>query len=127
MRKPKRHRNRASFVSNGVDLIEIKKAKRFYKAHKNRLDSFFSLREIAYIKTGERPHENLAVLLASKEAVFKVIPRLGAGLTAFREFEMVPQKKNGFSLCFKEKLKRTDFKFSLLRNKRYVVVQCAGI
>ena len=127
MRKSNPQRNKKYFISNGVDLIEIKKAKRLYKAHKNRLDSFFSLREIAYIKTSERPHENLAILLASKEAVFKAIPRLGTGLTAFRELEMIPKKKNRFYVCFKETLKHANFKFFVLRNKKYVIVQCAGI
>ena len=102
----------------GVDLIEIKKARRFYKTHKNRLDSFFSPQEIAFIRAGERPHENLAILLASKEAVFKAVPSLGTGLAAFRNIEMIFHKGTP---------KKADLKFSILKNKQYVVVQCAGI
>ena len=97
----------------GVDLIEIKKAKRFYKSHEDRLDSFFSSREIAYLKESGRPYENLAILLASKEAAFKAVPRLGTGLAAFRNADGI-FRKNGL-------------KFSILRHNKYVVVQCAGI
>ncbi len=111
----------------GVDLIEIKKAKRLYKTHKNRLNSFFSLQEIAFINKNERPHENLAILLASKEAAFKAMPRFGTGLAAFRNIEIVPQKENKFFLRLKGTSKKTALKFSILRNKKYVVVQCAGI
>ena len=111
----------------GIDLIEIKKAKQIYKDHKDRLSSFFSLKEITYIEKSQRPYENFAVLLASKEAVFKAISRFGTGLTAFRSVEMIPQKENKFSLKLKETSRKTDFKFSILRNKKYVVVRCAGI
>ena len=114
-------------ISHGVDLIEIKKAKRLYKSHKDRLGSFFSPKEITYIKKGEKPYENLAILVASKEAVFKAISRFGTGLAVFRNIEMIPQKENKFSLRLKEMPPRADLKFSVLRNKKYIVVQCAGI
>ena len=114
-------------LSLGIDLIEIKKARRLYRDHKGSLGSFFSPREISYIRTGQRPHENLAVLLASKEAVFKAIPRLGTGVAAFRNIEMIPQKENRFSIRLRETAKKVAVKFSILRDKKYVVVQCAGI
>ena len=114
-------------LSLGVDLIEIKKARRLYDNHKDSLDSFFSPREISYIRTGQRPHENLAVLLASKEAVFKAIPCLGTGVAAFRNIEITPQKANRFSVRLRETAKKVVVKFSILKDKKYVVVQCAGI
>ena len=110
----------------GIDLIEIKKAKRLYRAHKKRLGSFFSLKEITYIEKSAKPHENLAVLLASKEAVFKAMSRFGTGLAVFRNIEMVPGKKEGFSLRLRKTFKNAHFNFSILKNRKYVVVQCAG-
>ncbi|PIU40431.1 MAG: hypothetical protein COT00_01705 [Candidatus Omnitrophica bacterium CG07_land_8_20_14_0_80_50_8] len=102
----------------GVDLIEIKKARRFYRSHKDRLNSFFSPREITFIHKNKNPHENLAVLLASKEALFKAAPCFGTGLAAFREHKLMLQKKTPA---------QSAFKFSVLKNKKYVVVQCVGI
>ena len=47
----------------GVDLIELKKAKTFYLAHRKRLPAF--------IRRSRRPVEALAFYLAKKEAVLK--------------------------------------------------------
>ena len=111
----------------GIDLIEIKKAKRLYEFHKDRLGSFFSPREITYIERSRKPHENFAVLLALKEAVFKAELRFGTGLAVFRNIEMIPRNKKKFSMRLNEKPKKVNYKFFILRNKKYVVAQCAGI
>ena len=102
-------RSKALFISNGVDLIELQKAKKFYRAHKDGLDSFFNDKEILYIRKSKRPHEALAALLATKEAVFKALPALGAGIAAFQNIEINHGKRNQFSFpgftlrVFKEK------------------------
>ena len=52
-----------NFVSIGVDLIELKKAKAFYAAHRRRLPGF--------IRKSRNPVEALAFHLAKQEASFK--------------------------------------------------------
>ena len=53
----------ASSVSLGVDLVELKRAKAFYLAHRDRLPLF--------IRKSKRPVEALAFYLAKKEAIYK--------------------------------------------------------
>ena len=53
----------ASNFSLGVDLIELRRAKAFYLAHRGRLPVF--------IRKSKRPVETLAFYLAKKEAAFK--------------------------------------------------------
>ena len=113
-------------ISNGVDLIEIDKAKRIYVAHKDRLGLFFSSREIAYIQKGRDPHEKFAVLLAAKESAFKAVSRVGIGLSVFKDIEMIPHRNNHFSVKFNGLSRKPGLKFFILKNQKYVVVQCAG-
>ena len=111
----------------GIDLVELKKAKSFYNTHKHRLNSFFSSKEISYIQKALWPHEALGILLAAKEAVFKALPRTGAGIAAFRNIEIQPERGGRFSFCSVKTGKRSKLEFTVLKNKRYVIVQCAGI
>ncbi len=111
----------------GIDLIELKKAKGFYLAHKDHLDSYFSPEEIAYIQQCRKPHENCAVLLAAKEAAFKALSRLGTGLVVFRNIEIILQRQDQFLLKLNGSIKRSDLKFSVFKNQKNLVVQCAGI
>ena len=55
----------------GVDLVEIKKAKSFYDRHKENLGSYFTKREILEIRRSKKPHVQMALALAVKEAMFK--------------------------------------------------------
>jgi len=55
----------------GIDLVEIKKAKSFYDRHKENLGSFFTAREVLEIKQSKKPHVQMALCLAAKEALFK--------------------------------------------------------
>ncbi len=112
---------------NGIDLIEIKKAKRLYENHKNRLGSFFSLKEISYIKEGLRPYENFAVLVAAKEAVFKAFSNVGTGLSVFRNIEIIPGAGQRFSFKLKNRTEKAKFNFSVFKKRKYIIVQCAGI
>ena len=43
----------------GIDLVEIKKARLFYRNHKKSLASFFSPEEAKYIRRGENPPRTL--------------------------------------------------------------------
>jgi phosphopantetheinyl transferase (holo-ACP synthase) len=52
-----------SNISLGVDIIELKRAKAFYLAHRDRLP--------AAIRNHKRPVEALAFYLAKKEAIYK--------------------------------------------------------
>ena len=69
----------ASNFSLGVDIIELKKARAFYVAHRDRLPK--------YIRESARPVEELAFYLAKKEAAFK------AGQSSRRRFSYLKTKK----------------------------------
>jgi phosphopantetheine--protein transferase-like protein len=118
---------RISSAYLGVDLIELKKAKSFYRACKKRLSSFFSDTEIGYIRRSKKPHESFAILLAAKEAAFKALSQPGVGIAAFRNIEILPRLKGKLTLRFKQTRRRKSIKFSVLKNRRVVIVQCAGI
>lgn len=92
----------------GIDLVEIKKAKEFYREHKTRLGSFFSDEEMAYIRESKKPHVNLAVLLAAKEAIFKSKGGAESGLASFLDIDVIPAK---------------DI-LSVMIEKDYVIVRC---
>ena len=111
----------------GVDLIELKRAKSFYCACKNRLGSFFSGTEIGVIQRSKKPYESFAILLAAKEAAFKALPQPGVGIAAFRNIEILPTLKGQLTLKFKKTRRKGSIKFSVLKNTRVVIVQCAGI
>ena len=111
----------------GVDLIELKRAKRFYRTYKNRLGSFFSDTEIGVIQRSKKPHESFAILLAAKEAAFKALPQPGVGIAAFRNIEILPKLKGELTLKFKKTKRKESIKFSVLKNTRVVIVQCVGI
>ena len=92
--------------SLGVDIVELKKAKDFYRRHKKRLGSFFCPAEIRYIQPKSRnPHVRLAEVLAAKEAFFK----------SRGEHWMGP---SGF-----ESIRFDASQFSWIRTGRFVVAQ----
>ena len=97
-----------SRLSLGVDLVEIKKAKKFYQTHRHHLVSFFSKTEVSSIRRSKKPYERLALLLAAKEAVFKSLDLPWMGPGGFRKI-----------VCEQKKLH-----LSYLVTKNYVVVCC---
>ena len=75
--------------SIGVDVVEFKKASRFYSQHRLTLDAHFSSNEIQFIRSGKRPVKRLAMLLAAKEACFKASSKKSSGFTAFKEVRVL--------------------------------------
>lgn len=113
----------------GVDLIEFKKAERFYKTHRYGLSKFLSRGEISRVRQDREPHKSLAEILAAKEAVFKALRLPWMGRSGFRDIRIVPRKDGGFSFKLAGSLKkaspkRTGVRIQSLRNARYVVVKC---
>lgn len=98
-------------VPLGIDLIELKKAKDFYKRHKSCLKSFFTKEEISYIGNNPAAYRRLAEILAAKEAAFKASGKTWMG-------------PRGFGKKLPEKI---DLKIVFIKNKKYVVAQCVGI
>ncbi|MBI2095219.1 MAG: 4'-phosphopantetheinyl transferase superfamily protein [Candidatus Omnitrophica bacterium] len=112
----------------GIDLVEIKKARVFYRNHKKRLRSFFSPEEAEYIRRGEDPPVNLARVLAAKEAVFKAVRRPAMGPALFDRIRVVPQRRGIFGCRVREGRSRPKtLEISFVRGERYVVARCVGI
>ena len=107
----------------GVDLIEIQRAKLFYKNHRKNLKSILNQEETEYLESGNR-HERLAVLLASKEAVFKAIDGSRSGINTFQDIQIFPNNKFSFAVRKRISQKITGLKLSVLKNKRFVIVRC---
>lgn len=119
---------RISSFPLGVDLIEIREAKNFYRTHKNHLASLFSDKEIRFIQMSKKPHESLGILLAAKEAAFKALPQKEIGIAGFRGIEILPAANGRLRLKSNEKIRnKKSVEFSVLKNKKLVMVQCAGI
>lgn len=98
--------------SLGVDLVEIRKAKSFYRLHQKNLNSFFSAAEIRKIRASKKPHEELALLLAGKEAVFKAKDKQSMGFAGFASVSGSDRK---------------IFHLSFVKTRDYVVAKCVGI
>ena len=108
-------RARASHL--GIDAVELKKARRFYRDHASRLKNFFSANEISFISKKKSKPEALALILAAKEAVFKAIGDAWMGPAGFQNIEVVHDNgRLGFENC----------RFSIMRRKDLVIVQCRG-
>jgi phosphopantetheine--protein transferase-like protein len=109
----------------GVDLVEIEKARGFYERHKNRLASFFSSKEIRYIRRGKTA-ERLAILLAAKEAAFKATPgSRWMGPEGFHGIRISPERGKKLSFRATGASARLTLKASV--HPHYVTVTCAGI
>lgn len=111
-------RQQISKPTLGLDLIEFQKARQFYRRHKDSLNSFFNADEINYIQKSGKPAEALAVLLASKEAVFKALPNKNAGIAAFRNIAIKPGKKDRVSY--------PGLELKVMKDKKFVVVHALG-
>jgi phosphopantetheine--protein transferase-like protein len=113
----------------GIDLIEFKKAKSFYRAHRDALSSFFSIEETGYIRQSPKPHECLALLLSAKEAVFKTLSAPWMGPTGFRNIQIVPRGDGEFSFKLKGPLKKfsskqSTSKIAFIKRRKYVLAHC---
>jgi len=115
--------------SVGIDLIEFKKAKSFYRAHRDALNSFFSREEAGFIRQSSKPHESLAVLLSAKEAVFKTLNSPWMGRTGFRDIQIIPCGDGVFSFKLKGHLKKfssnqLSSKITFIKRKNYILAHC---
>ena len=107
--------------SIGVDIIELKKAERFYKTHREKLGEFLSLKEKKFVERGKTPHEALAMVLSAKEAVFKALDRPWMGPEGFRKIKVQPVHPKMFSFRFS---KKTQMEIYFTKNSKRVVAFC---
>jgi phosphopantetheinyl transferase (holo-ACP synthase) len=114
--------------SLGVDLVELDRAKTFWRAHRSRLDSFFSGPELAYVRRARRrPHERVAVLLAAKEAAFKASGRGWMGPHGFRSILVsFPASGRSGRLVCRVDGTRARFTLTYSVRKKFVLARCAG-
>jgi len=139
--------NNLFFRSLGVDLVEIARAKSFYRANASCLKRFFAKSEISFITQKPVYYQRLAMLLAAKEAVFKSLGAAWMGPSGFKNIRMVAHAGENFSFRlstnFTKKRSRSFFvNMFFSRDKKYVVaihhqnvggrppkmeVACAGI
>ncbi len=113
----------------GVDLVEYKKAKKFYTAHQNRLESFFAPSEVRRIRRASKPYQSLALLLAAKEAVFKSSQLPWMGPEGFRKIRIISRKNQELSFRLSGNFKRCHFRgasprLSWIQGPDYVIAQC---
>ncbi len=112
----------------GVDLVEIERAKAFYRAHHSRLDAYFSGEEIAFVKRAHRRgHERLAVLVAAKEAAFKALGSPWMGPEGFRSILVTPSARARTLECrTNSPLPGRRLTLTYFIKRHFVVVRCAG-
>lgn len=112
----------------GVDMLERRKAKAFYKTHGERLDCFLCAPEMAFVRTSSKPYESLAMILSAKEAVFKTLGASWMGMSGFKHIQILPGKtKFSFRLKgnFKKKfLLKSRLEISFAKSQRYVIAFC---
>lgn len=115
----------------GVDVVEFRKTKSLYKNHSDRLSRFLTKSETDFVKKDRQPHVALALLLGAKEAAFKAVRPAWLGATPFKDIEILSAQK-----CFSPKFKgataknlrsKTRLELFFLKQKNFVIVQCAGI
>ena len=98
----------------GVDLIEMKKIKTFYRLHRRRLNSFLKPYEMSLVRRSSNPERTLAEILAAKEALYKA-GRRSQRRRGFETIRLTPA-------LLKEKI-------LFIKNKRFVIAlvkPCAG-
>lgn len=103
----------------GVDILEWKKARSFYLAHRERLHRWLSPEERRFVETRQRPHEAFAMIFAAKEAAFKAIGRSGLGPDLLRRIKLEPRPAGRFGVEGHAKLEVT-----IRRHRRHVVACC---
>lgn len=112
----------------GVDMLEWKKAKSFFDAHRGNLDRFLCSTEASFVLSSPKPHESLALILSAKEAVFKSLGRPWMGPSGFQDIQIIPGEPHfSFRLTgqFRKKFpKRVPSGISFVKNRRHVVATC---
>ncbi len=106
----------------GVDIVEWKKARAFYGAHRGRLDSFLSPSEMKFIGKNQKPYEGLATLFAAKEAVFKALGVSWFGPEKFRKIRIRPVSADTFLFTGTRGRK---FRITTQKSSRHVVACCS--
>ena len=112
----------------GVDMLEWKKAKAFYDAHREKLARFLCPTEMVFVRTSRKPYKSLAMILSAKEAVFKTLGISWMGLSGFRCIQILPGKSR-FSFRLKGDLqkklsRKTLLEISFAKSRRHVVATC---
>lgn len=112
----------------GVDMLEWKKARTFYKVHREKLTSFLCLEELTYVKSSIKPHESLAMILSAKEAVFKALDVPWMGISGFECIQILPSKKR-FSFRLKRQFQKKiawkiPLAISFVKNRFHVIAYC---
>ncbi len=102
----------------GVDILEWKKARAFYRAHRSRLNQWLTNEERKFIDTRAKPYEAFAMIFAAKEAVFKAVGEAGIGPEALRRIHLEPRAAGRFGVVDHAKLE------VLIRRYRGHVVAC---
>ena len=103
----------------GVDILEWKKARSFYRAHRERLDQWLTQEERSFVKKRSKPYEAFAMLFAAKEAVFKAVGARGFGPDALRRIRLEPQTQGRFKVVDHARLE-----VAIRRHRRHVVACC---
>lgn len=114
----------------GVDIVELKKARKFYDRHKERLATYFSGQEIAYVNKGQKKYQRLALVMAAKEAVFKALnaPAL-TPMEVFNNIEIIPLKNKTFTFRLATPWRRiiknnSGVKLKFYKKKHFVIAIC---
>lgn len=97
----------------GVDILEWKKARSFYKTHSARLAEWLSEDERRFVEKKQKPHEAFAMIFAAREAVFKALGE---------ERGLVPVSSGRFAVRGKKNLEVT-----VRRHRRHVVACCLRV
>ena len=103
----------------GVDILEWKKARSFYREHRKRLGQWLTREERSFVEGRPKPDEAFAMIFAAKEAVFKAIGSSSTGPEALRKIRLLPQAQGRFKVLDHSKLQ-----VSTLRHRRHVVACC---
>jgi holo-[acyl-carrier-protein] synthase len=112
-------------IKTGVDIVDISRAKKLYRNHKNRLSRYLSAYELVWLNASPKKVEALAEIMAIKEAVFKSLEIDWFGLEGWKKIEL--KKKNGkvdvtISDGFLNKsVRKMNFWIATARTKEFVV------
>jgi phosphopantetheine--protein transferase-like protein len=103
----------------GVDILEWKKARSFYRAHGERLGAWLSEAERDFVETKTKPHEAFAMIFAAKEAVLKALGAQTVGPDALRSIRLVPRRAGKFGV-----IGRSRLEVRIRRHQKHVVACC---
>lgn len=103
----------------GVDILEWKRARSFYQAHRGRLGGWLTDKERDFVEKQPRPYEAFAMVFAAKEAVLKALGIFALGPAALGRIRLVPRASGKFGV-----LGRSRLKITLRRHRRHVIACC---